>query len=109
MAVQFGTILAIDFLVSIPIIAYYYYYGVMSQQRRGSSMSAFRNHLRNAYALTGLAVVLIPALLVYYLWDNLLKLYPQLFFQTAAVMAILVLIFQYVNYYSYVHYEGNRF
>ena len=109
MAIQFSTILLMDFLIAIPIILYYYHYGVAHPQKRGVLTAAFREHIRNAYALTGIAVVLIPTLLVFYLWDNLLKLYPRLFFQTAAVMVILVLIFEYVNYYSYVHYEGTRF
>lgn len=109
MPVQFSTILAIDFLIAIPIIAYYYKYGVTGSQRKGALKSEFKIHVRNAYALTGLAVFVIPSLLVWYLWDNLLKLYPQLFVQTTVVMATLILIFEYVNYYSYVHYESGRY
>ena len=109
MPVQFSTILAIDFLISIPIIAYYYRYGVARTHKLGGLKSDLRTHVRNAYALTGFAVVAIPSLLAYYLWDNLLKLYPQLFLQTAIVMSIMILIFEYVNYYSYVHYESGRY
>ena len=109
MPVQFSTILIADLLVSIPIILYYYKYGVMQRQRKGAMRSEFQIHVRNAYALTGFAVAIIPSLLVYYLWDNLLKLYPAIFMQTAIVMLILILIFEYVNYYSYIHYESGVF
>lgn len=109
MPVQFSTILIADLLVSIPIILYYYKYGVMQRQRKGAFRAEFQIHVRNAYALTGFAVAVIPSLLVYYLWDNLLKLYPAIFMQTAFVMLILILIFEYVNYYSYVHYESGVF
>ena len=109
MPIQFSTILIADLLVSIPIILYYYKYGVMQRQRKGAFREEFQIHVRNAYALTGLAVVTIPSLLVYYLRDNLLKLYPQIFNQTLIVMVILILIFEYVNYYSYIHYEYQGF
>ncbi len=108
MALSFTALFSIDLIVAIPTIVYYYYWGVVALKKKKFSKKQILSHLKLAYGLNAFTILYLPVMLLAYLYANLLYQFPKIFTQTSLIMLIIILVFEYVNYYSLVEYETKR-
>lgn len=100
---NFISLLVLDLIIAVPTMLFYYREVIMKEKL----LSPRERHSRvlAAYELTAFTIAYMPLLLVYYLYINIMKYFPMMFFQTFMLILILITIFEYINYYSYLHYE----
>jgi|GEM_PF-6069466 len=107
---QFILFLLLELVVAIPTIWYYTKWGIIETKRgipKGKHAEIMR-HLKIAYLLAGFTTAYLPALLLVFLYYNIFYIAPEIFAPIVVTMAIMVLIFELVNVYSFIHYEKVR-
>ncbi len=102
-------LIAADIILAVPTITYYYKWGIAAPKRGEHSNEKIMKHLERAYGFTAALIVIIPVLLLWYLYVTLLHFYLTIFINTAVIMLILVAVMEYINYYSFENYEKKRF
>jgi hypothetical protein len=105
---EFLTLILLELAAALPIIFYYTYWGIMQPGKRGRKRKDLLAKIKNAYIMTGVAILYMPLVLLYFLYENLLYLHHDIFVQTGIVIGVIIAIFEVVNYYSYFNYEMVR-
>jgi hypothetical protein len=107
---DFVIFLLLELVVAIPTIWYYVEWGIYATKKgvpKGKHSEILRN-IKRAYLLTGFTTAYLPAVLLIYLYYNIFYMAPEIFASIVVTMAIMVIIFEIVNIYSFVHYEKVR-
>lgn len=100
---DFLTLLALDLIVAVPCLTYYLWSVIIKGKKANADILV--KLTKNAYIFTAFTIIYIPLLLLSFLYINLLRTFPLIFIQTALVIAILIVVFEYINYYSYINFE----
>ena len=107
MGLNFFHFIILELLVGIPNIYYYYIWGVKETDKSISNKEILK-HVKYAYIFTAFTIVYLPSLLYYFLFSNF-GFYTELMQTTGLVLLTVIVIFEAVNYYSYIMYEKKRF
>ena len=105
---EFLTLILLQLAAALPIIFYYMYWGIMQTSKKGRKKKDLLAKIKNAYVMTGIAILYMPLVLLYFLYENLLYLHHDIFVQTGVVIGVIIAIFEVANYYSYFSYEEVR-
>jgi len=107
---SFVTLILSTFLVALPAIGYYVYWAIWSTRQRltPGQKDIILRHTKHAYIVIAAVIVYIPGMLVFFLYQNILHQFPSIFRATLVIFAILTLVFEVVNLFSYKYYEKKR-
>lgn len=107
---EFITFLFLELIIAIPTIWYYVKWGILETKKgvpKGKRSEIMR-HLKIAYLLAGFTTAYLPAILIIFLYYNIYHIVPEIFAPITITMGIMVVIFELVNVYSFIHYEKVR-
>ena len=108
MTLSFTALFCMDLIVAVPTMAYYYYWGIFVPTKKKFNKKQIMSHIKLAYAFNAFTILYLPVMLLAYLYTNLLYQFQEIFTHTSIIMLVIILVFEYVNYYSLVEYETKR-
>lgn len=97
-----------DVLIALPTVSYYYYWGIVAPEKGKHEEKHILKHLKRAYILTAATILIIPSLLLWYLYSTLLHLYFRIFIHSVIIIGVLIAVLEYINYYNFENYEKKR-
>jgi len=107
---NFMAMLILVVFIGLPPVFYYLYWSLKASRNKltAKEMGGIAARIKEAYLLSALSIFIVPSMLLYFLYVNLLFAYPDVFWQTGLVIGIVILSFEAINLLSYECYDKKR-